>query len=149
MNRTTWILLASRAGAKLFENKGPGIHPAWKEDIPFPKGRLKNSDIDADRPGYAFDSTGQGKHALSRENDPKTQAAKEFAKQLSTKLRDGRVRHSFDNLVLLAEPSFLGELRAHLDKETSALVSSAIPKEIQDLPNHEIEKSLKEMFFTL
>lgn len=146
--KRTWILLASRGGAKLFENKGPGSHPSWLQDLPFPKGRLKNSEIDTDRPGYAFDSAGQGKHSMDRQNDAKAQAAKEFAQQLSAMLRDGRVKRSYQNLVLVAEPAFLGELRAQLDKETAALVSNSVSKEIQDHPNHELEKMLKEMFFS-
>ena len=46
---TTWILIAHRGGARLFEHTGRSAGLKLLQDIPHPEGRLKNQDINADK----------------------------------------------------------------------------------------------------
>lgn len=138
---TTWILVAHRAGARLFENTGPGKGLKLLEQIDHPEGRLKNVEINSDKPGRAFDSFGGGRHSMSKEHEPKEQMAIQFAKSLGELLDKGRARNQFSKLVLVAEPRFLGELRNTLTQQTAALVSASIDKDLggvidRDLPAH-------------
>ncbi len=116
MMNNTWILVAHRGGARLFENKGPGKGLNLLHDIPHPAGRLKNKEIGADKPGRSFDSRGQSRHSLSTEQEPTAHVTEQFAKQLSTMLDDGRRQQLYGKLVLVAEPRFLGSLRARLER---------------------------------
>lgn len=140
MNRT-WILVANRANARLFESNGPGKGPQLIKDIPHPEGRLTDHELGSDRPGRSFDSHGQGRHAMSKEHDNTEQTAIRFAKQLSTLLEEGRSRNQFAKLVLVAEPRFLGQLRESLSPSTAALVAASLDKDLhavegRDLPRH-------------
>ena len=56
--------------------------------------------------------------------------AEQFAKQLSTILDDGRNRRRFMRLVLVAEPRFLGNLRAALNSSTAALITAILDKDL-------------------
>ncbi len=136
---TTWILIAHRSGARLFAHNGRGTGLTLVKDIAHPQGRLKNQALDADNPGRSFDRFGQGRHAMSRENEPTAQIADRFAKQLAELLQDGAARRQYAKLVLAAEPGFLGALRANLSRQTADKVIASLDKDLaqvrdQDLP---------------
>ncbi|HEU5337771.1 MAG TPA: host attachment protein [Sulfuricaulis sp.] len=137
-----WILVAHRGGARVFENKGPGKGLNLLHDIPHPEGRLKNKDIGSDKPGRSFDSRGQGRHSLSSEQEPTAHLAEQFAKQLSSLLEDGRNQQRYRKLVLVAEPRFLGNLRAVLSAPTAALVSGVVGKDLGGVNPHDMPKHL-------
>lgn len=145
MMNNTWILVAHRGGARLFEHKGPGKGLNLVHDIPNPEGRLKNKDIGSDKPGRSFDSRGQGRHALSKEQDPSAHVAEQFAKQLSAMLDDGRSRQRYTKLVLIAEPRFLGNLRAALSTSTAALVTATVGKDLGSVEPHNMPKHLDDI----
>ncbi|MBI3777824.1 MAG: host attachment protein [Gammaproteobacteria bacterium] len=82
----------------------------------------------ADKPGRSFDSRGQGRHSLSTEQQATGHLAEQFAKHLSALLDDGRHQQRNAKLVLVAEPRFLGSLRAALSSPTAALVTATLGK---------------------
>lgn len=138
---TTWILVAHRGGARLFENAGPGKGMQLVEDIPHPDGRLKSGEINADKPGRAFDSFGH-RHGMSQEHGAADQVSLMFAKHLCDKLEKARTENRFGKLVLVAEPRLLGELRSALDKPTAALVSATLDKDLIAVDNRDLPKHL-------
>lgn len=50
----TWILVAHEAGARAFENDGPGKGLDLVEEIEHAEGRTRDGAIDTDRPGRSF-----------------------------------------------------------------------------------------------
>jgi protein required for attachment to host cells len=140
----TWILVAHRGGARLFENSGPGKGLKLVEDIPHPEGRLKSGEIDADKPGRAFDSFGN-RHGMSQEHGAADQVSLIFAKHLCDKLEKARAENRFGRLVLVAEPRLLGELRGALDKPTTALVCATLDKNLAGVENSDIPQHLGEL----
>lgn len=134
---TTWILSASRGGARLFERVG-GEEVRSLQDIAHPDGRLKNQDIDTDAPTRTFDSFGQGQHGTGAHLSPTEHIAQQFAKALAEMLSKGRTDHAYTRLVLMAEPGFLGELRNSLDEHTAALVSKTIGKNLPDINERDL-----------
>lgn len=97
----------------------------------------------SDRPGRAFDSHGQGRHAMSKEHDNTEQTAIRFAKQLSALLDDGRTRNQFARLVLVAEPRFLGQLREALSPATAAFVAASLDKDLPGVEARELSQQLE------
>ncbi len=140
--KKSWILIANRSGARLFENTGPGKGLTLLEAIAHPAGHLKNQDINADKPGRSFDSGGQGRHALGKSESPTEHENERFAKELAVRLNDGRTHNQYSRVVLVAEPGFLGMLRASLDKQTAAMVEATIEKDLAYVPDHAIPASL-------
>ena len=135
----TWIVVAHRGGARLFENKGPGKGLNLVNEIDHPAGKLKNREIDSDRQGRAFDSRGVSRHAYEPELLPTEHVAEQFAKQLSVLLDSARNQKRYERLVLVAEPRFLGNLRSALNAQTASLVSGTVDKDLamtdaRDLP---------------
>lgn len=142
---TTWILIAHRGGARLLAHTGPGSDLQLVEDIPHPEGRLKDGDINADKPGRAFDIVGAGRHAMSKEQSPTERITEQFAKVLVERLQQGRNDNRYDALVLVAEPRFLGELRAALDAPTAALVTATLDKNLGGIETRDLAARLADV----
>ena len=140
---TTWILSANRSSASLFESDWPGKSMRRIQDIPHPQGRMQNQDIDTDKPGRVFDSFGEGRHSTSPKQEPTEHIAQQFALELAEMLNKGRLTNAYDKLVLIAEPKFLGVLRAALDKNTESLVIQTDNKELLDVKEDELSEYLK------
>jgi len=139
---TTWILVADRTEARLFESKGPGKGTLQHlRDIPHPEGRLQPRDMEADKPGRISDSFGT-RHALSPHHDPEERHAQEFAHHLAEILNQGRNDHAYQKLILVAEPGFLGNLSGALDKNTSALVEKTVGKDLMHMGEDELPQHL-------
>jgi protein required for attachment to host cells len=143
----TWILVGHEAGARVFENRGPGKGLDLVETIEHPEGRLRDRDIDSDRPGRSFrkDSGDPRRSAMSRGEGPHDRVIADFARALADKLQHGRVENQYERLVLVAPPGFLGLLRASLDGPTAELVVGSIDKDLATRKESELIKHLGEV----
>jgi protein required for attachment to host cells len=133
MSKTTWILVANRAGARLFENTGPGQGLSFKQEFPHTEGRLKNQEIISDRQGQAADTRGGGHHSYENAVEPVEHLAQQFAKYLAQQLEHGRTEKRYEQLILVAEPRFLGHLRAVLSGPLLAMVIASVDKDLGDI----------------
>jgi len=140
--RTTWVVVADGARAFIVANRGPGtgLSPvpgtAREQAVP------RTTELGTDRPGRTFNSNHSGtRHGMEPRIDWHQYEKQKFAHGIARLLDEARNRRAFDYLVLVAPPETLGELRAKLDKQTQAMISAEVPKDltrhmIQDLPNH-------------
>jgi protein required for attachment to host cells len=139
---TTWILIARRSSAVIFSSHGPGLPMSVVSEIGNPRGRWKNRDIDADRPGRTFDRRGFGRHAVSTEESPTERIEHEFAARLAEQLDHDRALNAFDRLVLVAPPKLLGVLRDELPNPTRQLVVGELAKDLVDPTPTEVREHL-------
>jgi protein required for attachment to host cells len=142
--KNTWVLIAHRGGARVFENKGPGKGLILLQDIPHPEGKLKSKDLGSDEPGRSFDSHG-ARHSFEQEVGPAAHVSEVFARQIAGILEEGRVGHRYGRLVLVAEARFLGILRAALSRETSTLVTATVNKDLGHVETQEVSKHLQDV----
>lgn len=140
-----WLVVAHRAGARIFSIHDHGRSLRLVEDLDHPRGRLHDGAIDADRPGRAYDSVGGGRHAMEREEGASERDAADFARVVAARLEQGRVEHACDAIVLVAEPRFLGLLRATLDRPTAALVGASLDKDLAHLAATDLAAQLGEV----
>lgn len=138
-----WILVAHRSGARIFsrENRRAGIQ--LLEEIDFPDGKLKGRDVNSDRHGSYLGpgAGGQQKHGYTRPFSSEEQLALEFARHLAQRIEHGRTSKEFLNLMLVADPHFLGMIRRYLTKASSACVAKTISKDLSwvrdfDIPGY-------------
>jgi protein required for attachment to host cells len=143
--KTTWILVAHRAGAILFQSHGPGVPLARIAQIQNPRGRLKAGEVDADRPGRAFDRHGGGRHTHSREESAPDRIESAFALQLAERLEHGRVESAFDRLVLIAPPKMLGKLREALSEPLRGLLVTSLAKDLAHSDGEQVRAHVREL----
>jgi len=139
--KTTWVVVAHRAGARILEHRVPGKGLALVTLVDHEAGRLRNSEINTDRPGRAFQRAGEGRSPMGTEESAHERDAATFARQVADIVQTGRNENRFGQLVLVAEPRFLGLLRGALDDVTASTVAGTVSKdlahlEVRDLAPH-------------
>lgn len=139
----TWILVAHRAGARVFASRGP--HAALRKvlSIPYPTGRAHTRDLRSDKPGRLFQLGRCARSSTESVHGSSDHLAEVFALELARVLNDGRNHESYDNLILLAEPRFLGKLRKRLAKATAAKVLATLAKDLGWIEDVDLPRYLK------
>lgn len=139
---TRWIVVAHRTGAQIFENVGPGKGLRRVRDVDHPEGRLRDRDIDTDRPGMARDPHVSGMTGFQRQQSAHERDAQRFATELGEILLAARNEHLFDRVVLVAEPRFLGILRAAIDRQTAKMIELGVAKDLASADERTIAEHL-------
>ncbi len=142
--KTTWILAANRSGAKVYQHTTPGSL-ALVRAIDNPDGRLLDRELVSDREGRTFESNSPRRSAADPQVDPARHEAMTFARSLAAVLDAGRVAHSFEQLVLMAEPRFMGLLRDALDRRTAATVVGSVTSELTNAPERDVKAHLRDL----
>lgn len=140
----TWILVADSARARLFSLNADGDDPDEIEAFANAEGRMPGRELERDRPPRTHDRFGAGRHAIEPHTSPQDKSTTRFAQLLQSVLERGRVEHSYDNLVLIAPPRFLGALNTALDRQVRACVSLEIHKDLTHANARTIGTELQE-----
>lgn len=129
----TSVLITDGRKALLLRNEGDADFPdlrlvrKWEEATP------ADRDLKVDAPGRSFSSHDHGtRRSAFDETDFHRQAEAQFAAELAEFLNAEKAR---EELVIVAPPRTLGELRGHLDRTTAERVTAEIAK---DLVKHSI-----------
>jgi protein required for attachment to host cells len=141
--RRTWILVANRAEAKIFENFGPRPNPALVEEMFHPKSREKTGELLTDKAGGSFDRMRNERHAMSKPVDPHAHEAEVFAKEIATKLDKARMEGAFSDLLVIAEPSFLGTLTERFSAPMAQMVTKTAGKNLPGMTPHTLKPHLE------
>jgi protein required for attachment to host cells len=141
----TWIVVADRGRALVFENTGPGkgVKRAAMPEKASPHRAAR--EIMADKPGRAFDSKGQGRHAMEPQTDPVKVELRHFLAEVIGDLSRAHRDKKFDRLVLIAPPVSLGEMRKLLPQELEQLVIGEIDKDLTHVNANELARHLGEV----
>jgi len=136
------VLVADAGAAVLYAADKPvsGLKELQRFDNP--DGRAHERDLTSDLPGRAFDSAGQGRHAMEQQVSPKEEAAVRFAAELADAVAARANR--FDKLYLIAAPAFLGRLRQALGGRLNGLPTVEIDKDYTTLDARALRERLPE-----
>jgi protein required for attachment to host cells len=138
---TNLIVIASRTGASLYENTGPGSGMKFIKEVQHPRGRLKEGDINSDRPGRKGNPTVSANHhgnSCSNEVSATEKLSGEFARQLADELESGAYAKNYDSLVLAAEPKFMGIIKPLLGPHTKSKLKELVQKELVNVSHQEL-----------
>jgi protein required for attachment to host cells len=141
---TTWVIVADSSRARIFAAATP-LGPLQElETLAHPAGRLHAQDLTSDLPGRAFDSVGDGRHAMGQPVEPKEEEALRFARQIAERLDTGRKEGRYDKAVIVAAPKFLGYLRQCQSAPVTALIVAEIAKDLTRHMPEEIRAQVPE-----
>ena len=139
--KVTWILVANRARGAIFrKTKGEKIE--FLERFENPKGKLREQELVSDRPGKSQSSAGSGlpRHSLGKESVWHERAASVFAKSLIAAIDTGHGQGRFDELIIMAEPHFLGLLRGFIPKQLAHVPRRELGHELKFIDTKKVEK---------
>ena len=136
-----WILVADEAKARILSTSKSTEPLVEIESLLSPEALDREQDLVSDKPGRGGNGSGEGKHAMD-EKTHKEQYALRFAKQLSDLLAKNQQSKSYNKLIIVAAPRFLGLLRKELSKGVNQLVSLEIDKDLTMMESQDIRKHL-------
>ena len=122
-----WIVVADGTGARLFENSGKGATVSLKQ-------------LELLGPDKLTDAGPSG-HRPPEQSAQATDEAT-FAKQLAHYLNSAALKQEFTDLVLIADPQTLGQLRPQLHNETTRRIIKEIAKTFTNSPLEDIQAVL-------
>lgn len=112
------------------------------ENLTHVEGRLHDRELTSDLPGKATGNGGSGGHAYTPTTDPKKHELSEFARQIANYIESARKTNQISNLLLVAAPIMLGELRNHLSDETKKQIILEVGKNFTDHTAEDIRSHL-------
>ncbi len=139
-----WVVTANASRARIWAADKPASGLSLVREMEAPEARMHERELTTDLPGRAFDSGGQGRHAMEQEVSPKEEAARRFARELGEQLAEAAREGAFDKLYLIAAPSFLGMLREHAREGLNGREIVEVDKDYTTLEGQELRQRLPE-----
>jgi protein required for attachment to host cells len=135
----SYVVVADGEKMLLFRNEGDAEFPQLVVE------RNREQEVPADRE-LKTDQAGRTQDMGGRSADEETdfhQLEKDrFAHETAELLKRLALRNGFEQLVVVAPPKTLGELRKHYHKEVEKRLAAEIPKDLTNMPVGDIEKVL-------
>lgn len=141
----TWIVITDGAKARIVANQGPGLNLSVHQEHSSAAARQKDEDLVSDRKGRTFDRSAEGRHAMEPRNSPKQLEKEKFVQSVVDQVRKGGLEKAFDQLVLVAAPTALGQLRKALSGEFGDRITSEIAKDLTNVAIHDLPAHLESL----
>ncbi len=127
---TTWVVAADSSRARILAAAKRNGPLEEVQDLVHTESRLHEQDLKSDTRGRAFDSAGQGRHAMEPKNTAKQTEAIRFAKQVCDTLTSAQGEGRYEKLYIVAAPSFLGLLRECLNPMVQNKIVGEVDKNL-------------------
>ncbi|AZO21711.1 MULTISPECIES: host attachment protein [unclassified Mesorhizobium] len=142
LKRGLWVIVADGEKALFLRNEGDSKFPNLEVVQEMEQENPATREQGSDRPGRYSD--GPTVHRSAVEDTDWHRLGKErFADNIAGRLYKLAHRGEFDEIVLIAPPQVLGEMRQKLHKEVSEKVKAEIPKTLTNHTISEIESLLQ------
>ena len=136
-----WVFVGDGQKALFLINEGdekfPNLRRLSVEEHRDPPSREQGSDA----PGRAFSSVGEIRSAMGQ-TDWHELEKERFAATIAARINKAAQSEEFNQLVIVAPPKVLGDLRGEFGKETEAKIVAEIPKDLTHHTIAEIERLL-------
>ena len=140
--KPAWILIADSSRARIFTAENSVANLVEIETLNHSEGRLHEQDLESDLPGKANGREGAGGHLYTDETSPKEQEEVNFAKRVAQHLCGELNLNKFDNLFVVAAPSFLGDLRGACSNRLQKHIAFSLGKNVVTMSPKEIRSYL-------
>ena len=142
--RNTWVLVADRARARLFEIAADDRSMTELACYASAASRSTAQESMAEELPRVNDSMSSTRHAIEPRTTLRDKNANQFARVLSDALQQGRANRRYERLILVAPARFLGTLHTTLDKALRECVVGELQRDLVALPAHEIRARLSQ-----
>jgi protein required for attachment to host cells len=150
------VLVADGRKLLFFRNEGDAEYPKLEVQSQREEQNPKDSDQGTDQPGRTFSgaqggdprsgglgaTVGAGRSAYSETDFHQLQEDR-FAHEAADMLKKKALANEFEQLIVVAPPKTLGELRKHYHKEVETRIAGEIAKDLTNMPVQEIEKLIQ------
>ncbi len=146
MAKTTWILIADGARAKVLKHQGRGseLEQALDEEMVGMALGHQTRDLVSDQPGEGKDRVGYAQRRMDPPMEPQRYAKFSFARDVARMLNEALNRGEYDELVICAPPKALGDLRGELPKTVQGRVVNEINKDLTTMPENQLKEQVRQ-----
>jgi protein required for attachment to host cells len=137
----SFVVVADGEKMLFFRNEGDGDYPQLVVERNREQQNPQDSDQKTDSAGRSHAGAGPGGNSYG-ETDFHQLEKDRFAHETADMLKRWALRNDFEQLVVVAPPKTLGELRKHYHKEVEKRLVGEIPKDLTNMPVPDIEKAL-------
>lgn len=127
--KSNLVLVADNSRARVFTIDSPSSPLHEIDAMVESEGRLHERDMTSDLPGKMHNGVSGG-HAYESKITPKQQRAINFAKRITEYLDVARKTNKPYNILIVATPELLGELRKQMTSETANKVVFELDKDL-------------------
>jgi len=131
----TWILVADGSRARILEVLGRGKEVHMVSGSNAALDNPPSHEQGRDKPARVYESVGDTRHAVEPRHDPHRALETIFAGQLGAMLANYAKSRPFDQLVLVAPPAMLGDLRKFLEPHVRDKIIAEIDKDLTKVPD--------------
>lgn len=135
-----WLVIADGEKALFLRNDGDEKFPNLTVFRELEHENPPTRDQASDRAGRLNDGSGGTHRSAVQETDWHRIEKERFAKEIADRLYGHAHKNRFSEIVLVASPHVLGDLRKELHKEVQDKVIAEVAKDLTGHPVHEIEK---------
>ena len=127
-----YVLVADGGMARLLRIRGNQGKQTLGEvaALERPSAHSPARDLVTDRTGRVFDSMGRTRHGAESDYDPHAVEVDRFAKRISRRVDTERRAERINELIVIAEPRFLGVLRQQWSGPTRQVVKREVAKDL-------------------
>ena len=140
---TLWIIVADGEHARFVQPDADNTLRTVSS-LDSATAHMHSRDIGADRPGRSFESTGGSHHAVGPRHDLHVMEKEKFVRLVAEQITAASRRDEFDELLLVAPPRALTELREALDAATLAKLVGTLERDLVKTPDHELWPHVRE-----
>ena len=138
-----WVVVADGEKSLLLKNVDTASHPDLRvlsaREIDNPPNREQS----VSKPGRMNDGRSGGTHKSSFDDTDFHRLAKsEFAMGVAERLNKAALNRAFDQIIIIAPPTTLGELRVRYHIELKKSIVAEIDKDLTNHPVEDIEKAV-------
>lgn len=136
----SFVVVADGEKMLFFRNEGDGEFLKLEVERKRVQDNPPSREQKADEAGRTFDASGGAGRSAYEETDYHELEKSRFAAETAEMLRRRALNNEFENLIIVAPPPTLGELRKHYHKEVEKRLAGEIAKDLTGHPVEQIEK---------
>ncbi len=140
---TLWIVIADGEHARFVQPDADNVLRTLNS-LDSTSAHLRSRDIGTDRPGRSFESSGGAHHGVGQRHDLHAMEKDRFVRLVGEQINAAARRDELDELLLIAPPRALSELREALDASAQAKLVGALEKDLVKTPDHELWPHVRE-----
>ena len=106
-----WVIVGDSARARFYETQNSTSDFQEFQTLIHNESRMHEQELTSDRSGSAHDAAGMNRFNISSDQNAKQKESEIFAREIAGYLEKSRTENKFSQLVVVAAPKFLGQLR--------------------------------------
>jgi protein required for attachment to host cells len=136
--RKIWVLVSDGARAKFYRYSAHQLEPAL--DYELIMDHRPSYEGARDKPGRGLKADHVSRHTFDPPTDWHEHQKEKMAMRLGELLEKESQKQTFDELIMIAPPKFMGLLRLHLSQAVQDKVTTHITKDLTHLNEKELKK---------